>query len=154
MIQIATTDLAELLSEIKNKDYIKPCKNLSGSSIGQHARHAIEMFQCLLVGYENKLVNYNARKRDFELEQNLNKAIQTLSTTLKELNKKDIELTVESNGTSCTSSFNRELLYCNEHLIHHLALIKIGVKELGICTLNENFGVAPSTIQYKKECAQ
>ena len=154
MIQVATTDLIDLLSQIKSEDYTKPCNTLSGSSVGQHVRHSIEMFQCLMLGYENKLVNYNARKRDIELEQNVNKAIQTLTATLKDINKNDIELIVESNGVCCTSSFNRELLYCNEHLIHHLALIKIGVKELGNYNLTENFGVAPSTIQHQKECAQ
>jgi hypothetical protein len=48
------------------------------------------------------------------------------------------------------SSFHRELAYCLEHSIHHQALIKIGLIELGALHLiDESFGVAPATLKFR-----
>ena len=48
------------------------------------------------------------------------------------------------------TSFDRELLYCLDHAIHHQALIKIGLKELQIADLvGDDFGVAYSTLRYR-----
>ena len=48
------------------------------------------------------------------------------------------------------SSFERELLYCLDHAIHHQALIKIGLKELHLSHLvSPDFGVAYSTLRYR-----
>jgi len=35
-----------------------------------------------------------------------------------------------------------------------MALIRVGLKELSEENISENFGVASSTIQYRKQCAQ
>ena len=48
------------------------------------------------------------------------------------------------------SSFYRELSYNIEHAIHHMALLKVAVKQtLTYISLPENFGVASSTIRYR-----
>ena len=52
------------------------------------------------------------------------------------------------------TNFYREALYNIEHTIHHMALIRVGIKEVSSITLPEYFGVAPSTIQHKKACVQ
>ena len=52
------------------------------------------------------------------------------------------------------SNYFRELLYNLEHCIHHQALIKVAILQLGHLHVNENFGVARSTIEYRKQCAQ
>ncbi len=154
MTQTLVEELILLLKKVAPEDFSKSCTTLSGSSIGQHIRHSIEMYHCLMNGYENRLIDYNARKRNAELEQNINIAIQALNLIVTEINKQDITLQIESNGSSCSSSFLREILYCDEHLIHHLALVRIGIKELGEYEIPSGFGVAPSTIQYQKECVQ
>ena len=59
-----------------------------------------------------------------------------------------------NNEDSFATSFTRELFYCDEHTIHHLALIRVGINEIGGYQLNESFGVAPSTIKYRQSCAQ
>ena len=46
------------------------------------------------------------------------------------------------------SSFERELVYCLEHSIHHKALIKVALREYALTHLVSNsFGVAPSTLK-------
>lgn len=52
------------------------------------------------------------------------------------------------------SNYYRELLYNLEHCIHHQALIKVAVLQFENVLLNENFGVARSTIEYRKQCVQ
>ena len=48
------------------------------------------------------------------------------------------------------SSFYRELAYNIEHAIHHMALIKIGVRALReTIKLPDYFGVASSTVRYQ-----
>ena len=50
------------------------------------------------------------------------------------------------------STLDRELIYNIEHAIHHMAMIKIGLKVLAPeLHLPENFGVAPSTIRYRHQ---
>ena len=52
------------------------------------------------------------------------------------------------------SNYNRELLYNLEHCIHHQALIKVAIIQSATIEIDENFGVARSTIEYRKQCAQ
>jgi len=53
-----------------------------------------------------------------------------------------------------STNYHREIAYNLEHTIHHMALIKIGILELSDLQIPEGFGVASSTMKYKKECAQ
>jgi RNA-binding protein YhbY len=52
------------------------------------------------------------------------------------------------------SNYTRELLYNLEHSIHHQALIKVAILQNNSIIIDENFGVAHSTIEYRKKCAQ
>ena len=52
-------ELIRLLEQLSNEEYSKPCVQLSNSSIGEHARHIIELFQCLESQYESGIVNYD-----------------------------------------------------------------------------------------------
>ena len=52
------------------------------------------------------------------------------------------------------STYYRELVYNIEHCIHHQAIIKIALLQFENKLINEEFGVANSTIMYRKECVQ
>ena len=52
------------------------------------------------------------------------------------------------------TNYHREIAYNLEHTIHHMALIKVGICELSDIRVPEGFGVATSTMKYRKECAQ
>lgn len=150
-------DLRELLEKLNQDDYISPCEFLSGASIGQHFRHILELYNCLINGLEKGSICYDDRKRDILLETCKDFAIETINEIDGNIEKmEDKQLTlignyslVESNNNIQTSVF-RELAYNLEHSIHHQALIKVGVKELGkIHLITETFGVAASTIRFK-----
>jgi hypothetical protein len=151
-------ELSELLSKLSNEDFSKPCPALSNSSIGEHTRHVIEMFQCLEKQYDLGVVNYDKRKRDQYIQTDTIFAKQSIDLILNQLDKpnKFIQLQQFINGEEILieSNYHRELLYNLEHCIHHQALIKVAILQLENILVNDNFGVACSTIEYRKQCAQ
>ena len=57
----------------------------------------------------------------------------------------------EGETMTINTSLHRELQYNIEHAVHHLAIIKIGIKSLeDSFKLDDNFGIAASTIRNKK----
>ncbi len=153
--------LAETLNRLTIEEYTQQSILLNGSSIGGHTRHVIELFQCLLNGYETGVVNYEHRKRDTEIEMNNLFAINLLQhiTTQVQLPNKNLLLEGifsenETNETAVHTNYYREIIYNLEHAIHHMALIRVGINEVSSIEVSENFGLAPSTTLYRKLCAQ
>ncbi len=159
-------EIKEMIGSIESSHYTYKSSLLSNSSIGQHVRHILEFYICLIEGESTKVVNYDKRKRNLTIETDLNftiEVIQSITAKLDSLAGQDFPLTLEASFDNKSnellvipSSFSRELAYCLEHSIHHQALIKIGLIELNCCdNINSNFGVAPATIKHKEEqCVQ
>lgn len=156
---------AEIYLDSIDKDvYGMPLDLLFGASIGQHTRHFIEFYRCLLsqVGKDPRIVNYSKRKRDHTIESEPSVAKQHISEIseqlfcLSENHKCLLECDDHAGETPVESNLERELLYNIEHTIHHLAIIKIGLAAVAPqIDLPEHFGVAPSTIRHKQNiCAQ
>ncbi len=148
----------EVLLQLPADCYPKPCKTLSQATIGQHTRHIIELYQCLIAGYDSGAFSYDKRKRNKKIEVDLNFAIQQLTQIqllLEKPNKKvRVDYGLDGREVKMESNYYREVMYNLEHTIHHKALIKVGINELSDILLPESFGVAPSTIQYRKQCVQ
>ena len=146
--------LANTINLLNLNEYSYKIELLSNATIGEHTRHIIELFQQLLSGHESGNINYDNRKRDIRLEQNIDFAIKTIGNIITELHKENKKLkiiTLSSNKQSIIkSNFERELLHNIEHCIHHQAIIKIGLLYLKKTDTHENFGVAKSTIKYRK----
>lgn len=152
-------ELSDALALLTDEEYIKPSLNLSGATIGQHVRHVIELFQCMMQGYDSGIINYENRKRDLTIEQNKSFAISLLQQIESDIEKQNKVLTLIAcfgggEEIKINSNFLRELVYNLEHAIHHMALIRVGIAELTKISLPDTFGVAPSTIEYRKICAQ
>lgn len=151
-------ELTNLLGQLSDHDYTKPCEALSGSSIGEHTRHIVEMFQCLEKSYDSGILNYDARQRNIQIQTETAYAKQCIfevNTGLKRENKiLYLEHYIDGLSMRIQSNYYRELLYNLEHCVHHQALIKVAVLEYKNVMVNENFGVARSTIEYRKQCAQ
>lgn len=147
--------LTDLLQQLSTDQYTEPCPALSGASIGKHYRHIIEVFTCLLDGYEEGLVNYNHRPRKQTIETNIEVAFQKLERLSEEIEKPNKNISIEQSPAKekllIKSTYYREILYNLDHTIHHQALIKIGVSNYDDIFLDENFGVAPSTVHYRKQ---
>jgi len=151
-------ELTDLLNQLSDPLYSKPCTALSSSSIGEHMRHIIEMFQCLENSYESEVLNYDSRERSKRIEtetQFKNECILKIKKGLKPDNKiLFLEQMIDGLTFGIQSNYYRELLYNLEDCVHHQALIKVAVLQFENVLLKENFGVARSTIEYRKQCAQ
>jgi hypothetical protein len=130
-------------------------------TIGQHVRHIIELFLCLEYGYDLGLVNYEKRKRDPVIETNKAFAADLLNEVRGGMDRPNKILNLEAcydegsnNPILIATNFYREIAYNLEHTIHHMALIRVGINEVAEISLPAEFGVASSTIKYRKECAQ
>lgn len=152
------TELSDFLAQLSNADYTDPCEDLSNSSIGEHTRHIIELFQCLQNQYESGTINYDNRLRDYGIQTDTAKAQMAIAAILYALPKPNknliLQQVIDEIEVTIGSNYHRELLYNLEHCIHHQALIKVAVLQLKHLQVDENFGVARSTIEYRKQCVQ
>ncbi len=166
MAGIVLGDLRYYLEIIDPVVYQSPLELLSGSTIGQHTRHIIEFYNCLIeqsVDQANPLINYAKRCRDHQIESLPDHAIAFVNELCNRLQDLDPQqncfLDCAEHGQEdllVSSTIGRELIYNIEHTIHHLAIVKIALRAtLPSLELPEHFGVAPSTIRHRQEaCAQ
>ncbi|KQB42595.1 hypothetical protein [Flavobacterium aquidurense] len=157
-IRHSLDELVDLLDQLSDKDYSKSCEALSNATIGEHTRHIIEMFQCLEKSYDSAVLNYDNRARNNQIQTETafaKQAIIQIKTGLKSENKTIyLEQIIDHLAIRIQSNYYRELLYNLEHCIHHQALIKVAVLQFENILMNENFGVARSTIEYRRQCVQ
>ncbi len=166
MAGIVLGDLKHYLSVIEPTVYQSQLELLSGSTIGQHTRHIIEFYNCLIeqsTAGNDAIINYAARRRDYLIESQPDHAISYVNDICAKMEELDEAQTCMldcaehgQDGLLVQSTVGRELIYNIEHTIHHLAIVKIALKTiLPSLELPEHFGVAPSTIRHRQEaCAQ
>lgn len=157
MIQSLTEQLhhlRDLLYLLNDEQYTFRASMLNHASIGQHVRHVIELGQCLVLAYEAGTVNYDKRKRDERMENIRSFALQRLDELLQSVNKPEKKLQLHvtaSQGTYTLETwYNREVHYNTEHAIHHMALIRVALKEMKLDIVSDNFGVAYATMQHRQ----
>jgi len=150
--------LENSLVQLSNQQYCQKINTLSDASIGQHVRHVVEMFVCLQDGYTSGIVNYENRKRDITIERSKETAIDIMNKINSALLNENKFLVLEAGFDENSDEINkiptnyfREIAYNLEHAIHHMALIKIGINEVSDTQLPDGYGVASSTIKYRKE---
>ena len=157
-INTSLNELVALLVQIPDDEYVKPCNSLSDSTIGEHTRHIIEMFQCLDGNYASGIVNYDKRPRNKLIQTDPEFAIsqiKIIQNSLEKENKKiELQQIIDEEELRIESNYFRELLYNLEHCIHHQALIKVAILHIESITISKDFGVALSTIEYRNQCAQ
>lgn len=151
--------LRDVTKSLESNHYSEPIETLSGASIGQHIRHTLEFFLCLKSGAENGSVNYDNRSRDVLLETSQDYVLKSIEEIEQFLDYAPIglPLTMEvnyalssDNTQQVRSNLDRELCYNVEHAVHHMALIKIGVRTIApYIDLPRSFGVAVSTLRHE-----
>ena len=71
------------LKGLDSERYQAPLELFSGSSIGQHTRHIIEFFQCMLAQQDKGVVQLCKRVRNHSIESDPDFASQCLSQILE-----------------------------------------------------------------------
>ena len=157
-IKESFTQLNVALDSITAEEYALPSSHLSNATIGQHTRHIIELYQCLLNGYETGLVCYDHRKRDVAIETNkilaqqlMVEIAQQAERPNKEMHLKAVYGDATAEELNVNTNYYRELAYNLEHTIHHMALIKVGLRELNKAAVSDTFGVASSTTRHRQD---
>lgn len=153
-----------VLEKISDKDYCTSLPLVYGGTIGGHYRHVLEHFSTLLKSLDQAVVDYDLRERNEAIESQRLAAIDATLELRKawakvEDAKYDLPIHLQGNisssqseKASMQSSYGREVAYTIAHAHHHFAIIGV------MCALLNNpqsndFGVAPSTLKFKKSQA-
>jgi len=149
-----------LLTEIGDELYRGEGHSHLGSGIGPHLRHTLDHYSSLLAGLPAGKIDYDARARNPRLERDREFARQQFEHLIAGFQQltapPDLPLTVKVDSGShddaanwSRSTLKRELQYLVSHTIHHYAIIAILLRAQG-WEPSEEFGVAPSTLNYRK----
>lgn len=147
-----------ILSQLDSEAISTPYDLLFGSTIGQHFRHILEFYECLLAGLPACYFSYDRRKRNLMIETDvltarlsIRNSIAGLAGLTTDLNlTMDSELPGEPEMVSHQTTLSRELAYVADHGVHHLAIIRIALEQFyPQVVIDGNVGVAASTINYR-----
>ena len=161
VIQGYLTDLAHLVKDLTESEYITQGGELMSGSVGSHVRHLLAHIQILVDAFftaqsGEKVVEYDIRERGTELEKKTNVAIdqiKELCQQLQMIHPKMLgsELKVlhsvsarDNQGLLVKSNLERELMFTLHHAIHHFAMISIRMRIMNK-EVPEGFGYAPAT---------
>jgi uncharacterized damage-inducible protein DinB len=156
------TQLTNLVSQIHEHDFVRPAETLGNSTIGQHLRHTLEFFICFENGVRDGVINYDKRAHDKLIESDKYIAlssIERIRNFVDTLTEKPLRLQVgydldKEDFLTLETTATRELVYNIEHAVHHMAIIKIGIREIAsYIKLSPDFGIAASTIRYREASA-
>ena len=147
-----------LLQALDDEEYGK--SRSGGASLGAHYRHCLEHFQSLFDGVPLDLIDYDARKRDPQIEtlravgiertRELRRLAQAFDATLlSQTVTIRCAISIDEKSPLVASTIEREMMFCISHAVHHYALMVILCRDLKL-QLPEGFGVAPSTLNYRK----
>lgn len=152
--------LTDLLHQISEQDFTKPVATLGNSTIGQHLRHTLEFFICLEKGLEAGVINYDKRAHDKLIESDKFLALSTLNRIQEFVLSQSFDRVLKLEAgydlakeefVTIETNFLRELVYNIEHAVHHMAIMKIGIREVApTINLPHDFGIAASTIRYQE----
>ena len=156
---IILDQLRDAITQLTDDEFTHPSLTLSGSSIGQHLRHTLEFFICLEQGCNQGVINYDKRSRDRLMETDKGIALLAIDQIRRFITGRteDKPLLMEvgydmnsDENVSVRTNYFRELTYNIEHAVHHMAIMKIGIREIAPhVAISSDFGVAASTLRYR-----
>lgn len=150
--------LEDAVTQMSADDFSRPSAALSNSTIGQHLRHTIEFFLCLENGFGAGVINYDKRAHDKFIETDKFIALNAIRRVREFIGATTndasllLEVGYDRHTEDCVTiqtNYFRELTYNIEHAVHHMAIIKIGIREVAdYVRLPKDFGVAVSTLRH------
>lgn len=158
---LITHQMTSLLEQLPVDVYTCPVALFHGSTVGQHFRHILEFYLCLLEGRTSGQIDYSSRKRNNAISEHPAAALTVLENirlAIPHLNDRQ-PLQVQSefsetlgDGPVYRSSLGRELQYAFDHAVHHLAIIRMGLENrFPEVPVAAELGVAPSTLKHRQD---
>ncbi|MEW7279239.1 DinB family protein [Aquimarina sp. 2201CG1-2-11] len=149
-----------LLKSIDSHVYCDTSVEPYCSSIGDHIRHTLDFFDCIIDGLDSNNIDLTARKRDQVLSTNKDSAINymyELQETLLSYSTVNtdylLHVTDHMGKGKVTVNYTLEsiLTHANSHAVHHYATIGYILCQLGIEVKIPGFGYNPTTPINKRE---
>ena len=151
--------IIEIIDVVPTTSYADPLEVFGGSTYGKHFRHIYDFFNCLVEQCGCQKVDYALRMRNEAIETSQETAISHFSEIKKTMADLCEEAPLEVyadfamiNGErpKVQTSIGREIMYAYDHAVHHLAIVKIGLRtQFPDLEINNNIGVAASTIEHQ-----
>lgn len=149
-----------LLDNISEETYRDDSVGPYYSSIGSHIRHALDFFDCIIIGLQSNDIDLTARKRDEIISMNPEAAkvkiydIQEQLISFIGVNT-DYLLHVTDNlgdgKETIMYTLESILAQANTHATHHYAIISYMLQSLSVTVVIKGFGYNPSTPVPKRE---
>lgn len=150
-----------LLEGLSDRLYSEPVRGWA--PVGAQYRHVLEHYQSFLRGLPVGRVDYDDRPRDLRLECSRSDALEASRAclagidALERATDHEIRVQMDSGAGSelpdwRSSSAGRELQFLASHTVHHFALIKLLLE--GSAVLDDDFGMAPSTIVHRRAASR
>ena len=154
-------EIISTIEVIPHSDYAKSLEVFNQSTLGKHFRHIYDFFHCLVDQCSCQEVDYALRKRDSDIETDPVYVVSKFKDLKSQLNLLDESTVIDVHADfqlmgglrpKVQSTIGRELMYAYDHAVHHLAIVKIGIKALNKdLPVNKHLGVAASTIMHQYE---
>lgn len=144
----------KLLNSISDVTYANNSIAPYYSSIGSHMRHVLDVFSCVLNGFEEKNVDLTLRERNVLAEQKTATGIVYFEEIIKQIrsiseNDLNCKITVSDDlglgKISVNSTLAAVLLQAQSHAIHHYASVGYIIYQLGVELPDSDFGFNPTT---------
>lgn len=159
------------LSSLTSEQYLASAEPYVTSSIGEHFRHLLDVYQGVYLGvysrgseanqstHHARVIDYNQRRRGHRVETCRLQAlaeIDELLAWLESLTVDDVKASVQvisevsvcqTQSAQMYSTLERELTFIAQHANHHFAMTKVTMTLLG-GHVEADFGFAPATLTY------
>nr|WP_298249163.1 hypothetical protein [uncultured Halomonas sp.] len=155
--------LESLLVAVSPTAYRRGFDAEARQTLGRHVRHILDHYQALLNGVDVACIDYEARVREPDLEQDPAVARERLGQIREGLTRLgeyataslQVRYPVDEAGDSLslTTSLARELAFLTSHTVHHMALLQVLARQLEM-KLPADFGVHPSTLRHWRRQAR
>ncbi|APZ48126.1 hypothetical protein BW723_10675 [Polaribacter reichenbachii] len=144
----------KLLTTISDDEYANNTIPPYFSSIGCHVRHILDVFSCVLNGFDDKKIDLTLRERNEYIELKTASGIayfELILQKIKLLSNDDLQTEViitddlGKGKVSSKSTLGAVLMQTQSHAIHHFASVGYIVNQLNIELPDSDFGYNPST---------
>lgn len=161
-VQLMQQQIMSVLEQLTDSQYHLSLDIFNGSTVGEHVRHIFDFYNCICFCSDGVDIDYNCRERNPLIESERKTAIASFSQLVNEISRfedtkvvnviTDFSTDESEERPVVLSSIGRELMYAYDHAVHHLAIIKMGIKSaFPEIVLNDHIGIAPSTIKYQSK---
>ena len=146
-----------LLGKMDDLTFASCPKGLAPHRVGSHLRHVLEFYKCFLDGIESSRIDYDARRRDENIEKSRHAAADEICSIIRRLEDSPlppgdslvlVRMENAELDAHLRSSICRELQALSSHTIHHFALIAVTLRAHGF-EVDPEFGMSPSTLRYQ-----